>query len=456
VNFRAQRATYTSWAAVAAVAILCAILGFLQYHWIGEVSFAERGRLYIDLRFALANLSRAIAPLSSDQNLDQKIPALRAQYLATPALADYDLEIVTAGSDPSLVYASNPADRQVWTQPDAWEPIFNRPPGDHHDPNEGQFGRRGPPPDTFRGPPFDGRRGHEPERWRLLAHHRSGSLEALVASAQRRNLAVSAALLLLIFGIAAALVRLTQRAQILADAQIGFVAGVSHELRTPLTVIRTAAFNLTSGKVLAGPEPVQRYGRLIAAESEKLEGLIDQVLRFASGRAGHVIRELRPVQLAPLIEEVAAASGSSAITLKIQPDLPPVPCDDQALRHALRNLIDNAIRYGAGQEIVVSAKSIILNRFPHILIEVADSGPGIPPDEIDHVFDPFFRGKTAIRDQIHGTGLGLNIVRTIAEAHGGTVSVRSGSGGGAHFLFYLPCPENLSGLNRPDDENSAD
>jgi signal transduction histidine kinase len=437
-----KQAAWTPWAAVGALAVLCGILGFLQYRWIGEVSQAERGRLHDELRFALVGLSRSISPIIRKPNMVQELPGLTSRYLASPGLADYELEIVTTGPNPTLVYSSRPGEKQVWTQSDAVEPIFDRPP----------FGPGGPPPVDFgrRGPPRD-----EPGHWRILARNKSGSLEALVAAAQRRNLAVSGAILLLIFGIAALLVRVMRRAQALAEAQIGFVAGVSHELRTPLTVIRTAAFNLSSGKALTGPERVQRYGRLIATESEKLEALIDQVLRFASGRAGHAVRELRPVALAPLIEEVVTSSGHSEIDVEVEPNLPLVSADDQALRHALRNLVDNAIRYGDGREIRISAKGTTLNRFPHVLIEVADGGPGIPPDEIGRVFEPFFRGRNAIRDQIHGTGLGLNIVRTIAEAHGGTISVRSEPGAGAHFLFHLPCPANLNGENSKDNENSS-
>jgi len=438
-----------SWFAVGAVAVLCAVLGFLQYRWIGQVSAAERIRLRDDLHFALVNLSRAIGPVDGELDLTQ-VSALAARYLAQPGLSDYELEIVATGPTQSLVYASNPAEKQVWKRPDAIEPIFDRRPFDGGGPpgppppEERQFGRRGP--------------GGPPVRWLILARYKAGSLEALVVAAKQRNLAVTGAILLMILGIAAVLVTLTRRAQVLAEAQIGFVAGVSHELRTPLTVIRTAAFNLTSPKFQSRPEQVERYGRLITAESEKLEGLIDQVLRFAAGSAGHAIRELRPVDLGPVIEDEVRALGDGAVQVevRIEPDLPPAPADEQALRHALRNLLDNAVRYGDGKPIGVIAKKITFNRFPHVQIEVADRGPGIPADEIGRVFDPFFRGSRAIRDQIHGTGLGLNIVKKITEAHGGEVSVRSDPGAGTHFLLRLPCPANLTVWNPDDNANSVD
>jgi signal transduction histidine kinase len=415
------------------VAVLCAVLGFLQYRWIGEVSLAERGRLHGDLWFALQNLSRALGPGDLDA---AQLRELTARYLDAPGLADYEIEIVTTGPNPTVIFASNPSEKAVWREFDATEPLYD---GSFNDRNA--FGRRGPPPPDGRG---FGRRGppppEQPGHKRLLARHKSGSLEALVAASQRRNLAVSGAILMLILGIAAALVTLTRRAQTLADAQIGFVAGVSHELRTPLTVIRTAAFNLRKPEFR---DRAERYAELIAAESRKLEDLIDQVLRFASARAGHAVRELTPTEIGPLVvDEVDATPGEFAVT--VEPGLPQVMADERALRHALHNLLDNAIRYGEGKQVSVTVRRATVNRFPHVSIEVADQGPGIPPEELSRVFDAFFRGSRAIRDQIHGTGLGLNIVKTIAEAHGGEAAVRSYPGEGAHFLLHLPCPENLT------------
>lgn len=443
-----------AWSALAAVALLCAVLGFLQFRWIGEVSGAERARLRDELQYSLEDLSRALGP--GDLNVAQ-LSELTARYLTAPGLKDYEIQFVSTGRNPTVIYASDAAERSVWTEYDAAVPLFEEPPeGNGRGPGSGGFGRRGPPPREGRGPRNKafGRRGpppDEPGHKRLLARHKSGSLEALVAAAQRRNLAVSGAILLLILGIAAALVTLTRRSQALADAQIGFVAGVSHELRTPLTVIRTAAFNLRKPAFQSRPDQIERYSDLIASESRKLENLIDQVLRFASGKAGHAVRELRPTALGPLVESEVAAMPAGHFEVHIEQDLPLLPADEQALRHAVRNLLDNAVRYGGGEPIRVHVRSGIVNRFPHLSIEVADGGPGIPPDEIARVFEPFFRGSRALRDQIHGTGLGLNLVKTIAEAHGGEVAVRSRPGDGAHFLIHLPCPANPYG----EDESAS-
>ncbi len=495
---------WTSWTALAGVAVLCALLGGLQYRWIGQVGIAERERLHDELQNELGNVSRSFnreigeafhivesggrspvfrqaerthdrpgrgvlsrfvegsdppewftAEVDIDWVRNKALPPLLSQ----PGLSDFDIQIVTNDfGHPELIYTTGP--KMIIGDPDASQPILDLSPGR---PGSGPGSGPGPGPISrggfgggFGGGFRGGRRGPppgEPGLWRILAKHRNGSLEAVVASTQRRNLAVSGAILLLILGVAAMLIRVARQAQQLADAHIGFVAGVSHELRTPLTVIRTAAFNLTNGKMQTRPEQIERYGRLIAGESEKLEALIDQVLRFAGGRAGHAIRERRPLALAPLIEDEvnairpAAERDGVAIELKIEANLPLALVDDRALRPALRNLLDNALRYGrSGREVRIFAKPVVSRGVSFIEIEVADRGPGIPSAEIGRVFDPFFRGSRALKDQIHGTGLGLNIVRTIAEAHGGSVTVTSEPGAGTHFFLRLPCAEHRNSV----------
>ena len=144
-----------------------------------------------------------------------------------------------------------------------------------------------------------------------------------------------------------------------------FVAGVSHELRTPLTVIRTAAFNLR-GKVASNPAQVERYGALIQQESERLGAIVEQVLRFASAKAGRVVQERQPVSVPGLIEETLQSNKGMLedalceVQTRVEPGLPPVTGDSLALRHALQNLLANAAKYGgpAGkQSVAISARA---------------------------------------------------------------------------------------------------
>jgi signal transduction histidine kinase len=253
---------------------------------------------------------------------------------------------------------------------------------------------------------------------------------------------------LLLVATAGALLRFTRRAQRLARLQLDFVAGISHELRTPLAVIYGAAYNLR-GSVAQNPGQVERYGALLQQESGRLRDLVEQVLRFSSAEAGNVIREREPISIHDLIDQAMESSKAviqSAhcdIETKVDADLPIVLGDPIALKHALQNLVGNAAKYGqngynGGHWIGVFASSISAKRDLSVEIRVADRGPGIPEDEKQHVFDAFFRGRRAIQDQIHGTGLGLNLVKKIIEAHGGSIRVESEPMKRTEFIIRLP------------------
>jgi signal transduction histidine kinase len=228
-----------------------------------------------------------------------------------------------------------------------------------------------------------------------------------------------------------------------------FVAGVSHELRTPLTVIRTAAFNLR-GRVASNPSQVERYGALIQQESERLGSIVEQVLRFAGAQAGRVVQERQRVSVPGLITETLQYNKGlledalCGVQTAIEPGLPSINGDSLALRHALQNLLANAAKYGGppGQQSVkISARSVpgaVGSGAAEIEIRVSDQGDGIPLEEQKRVFDAFFRGKKAMQDQAHGTGLGLHLVKTIIEAHGGSVSLESQLGAGSTFIVRIP------------------
>jgi signal transduction histidine kinase len=282
-------------------------------------------------------------------------------------------------------------------------------------------------------------------RWTMVVRHETGSLAAIVARARRRNLLVSAGLFVLMLGTGAALVRFSRQAHKLAELQINFVAGVSHELRTPLTVIRTAAYNL-QGRVAGNPSQVERYGALIQTESERLTAMVEEVLSFANARAGRVINKREPLSVNALIEQVLESSGVVLranrffVEKRVEEDLPLILGDEAALSQAIRNLIDNAVKYGteADSWIGISARQVAEGSFPAVEIRVADHGAGIPPDEQQQIFDAFYRGRRAVEDQIHGTGLGLNLVKQIVEAHGGSVRVHSEPGNGSEFVLTIP------------------
>ncbi len=357
------------------------------------------------------------------------LPELVLRYLGDAGRLDYDVEVVEKDEPGTLIYSSIPGEeRAADRRADASVSLLEIDPL-----------RRGPGPG---GPPQrpDGR-----GRWQFLVRHSAGSIEALVARTRVRNLAISGAILLLILATIASLVRFSRRAQQLAKLQINFVAGVSHELRTPVTVIRTAAFNL-QGRMAGNPEQVQRYGALIQAESEKLTALVEQVLRFSSTMAGHVIRSREPVAMEAMLldglrySQAGSRDARLVVDKQIDPGLPLVLADELALQQALQNLVDNALKYGTegSSWIGISAAPITGESGQSVEIRIADHGPGIPEEEQERIFDPFFRGQRAVRDQVHGSGLGLYLVKKIVEAHGGTIRVKSEPMRGTEFIVRIP------------------
>ena len=293
-------------------------------------------------------------------------------------------------------------------------------------------------------------------RWTLLVRNRAGSLEAVVSRARRLNILITSGILLLILATVAALVRYTRRAQRLAELQVEFVANVSHELRTPLTVIHTAAHNLR-GAVASQPKQVERYGVIIQQESARLKELVEQVLQFASAGARLALREREPVSVSQVISEAARSlqpmidEAGCVLHEEVDPSLPPVLGDHLALKQAVQNLIGNALKYGSASEkwIGVIATTSKDEQSNTVEIRVLDHGPGIPDEERDQIFQPFFRGRAAVRNQVHGAGLGLSLVKRVVEAHSGNIEVRSGVFEGAEFVVRLPAIPDGSYAHTP-------
>lgn len=275
-------------------------------------------------------------------------------------------------------------------------------------------------------------------QWELAVRHRAGSLEAAVNSMRIRNLTVSFALLGALALTAALIVRSTARARRLSEMQFRFAAGVSHDLRTPLTAIRGASFNLVNGMV-RDPAALDRYARVILRNSEELTAMVDNVMAYTTTLSGSKPTGGR-VDLTALLEQAASTMQAEVqqagcrLDLHLAPNIPPVTGDPMTLERAFRNLIGNAVRYASGGGWIGVTSQV---RDGGVTVRVSDRGPGIPKDEQARIFDPFFRGKQATFSQVHGAGLGLNLVRNAVECHGGTIAVRS-DGQGTEFEIWLP------------------
>ncbi len=388
--------------------------------------------------FGRHELAWVIFELNPEYLRGVMLPEILQRQLGSGGNLDYQVEVVSRATPETVVYESEPGlSQSVIRNADASVPLF--------DPQNDQAFRRGgrgrgpgPGPGMARGPSPDG-------RWTMYVRHRAGSLEAVVSQARMLHLAVTGGVLLLMLATLAALMRYTRRSQQLAELQMEFVAGVSHELRTPLTVIHTAAYNLR-GKLANNPAQVERYGALIQQESGRLKELVENVLQFSSAQAGRVIQEREPLSVEQVIEQAVESSkvlitGAHCVVEKnIAPDLPQILGDPVALRQAVANLVGNAAKYGTAENhwIGIFASPVGDNGSRAVEICVADRGPGIPAEEQSQVFDPFFRGARAVQDQVHGTGLGLSLVKKIVEAHGGSIRVKSEPMHGAEFIMTIP------------------
>ena len=393
----------------------------------------------------------AIARLDSDWIEKQLLPELVERHFAGAGGLDYQVGIIDPEHPNKLIYSSDPKlTAAYFATADATGGLLSvRPdllfrqaerPGTRRSSNFAERPRRwreresgGPPP----GPPRN-------SGWEMRVRHISGSLETAVASARRRNLAVSFASLLLLAATSLMLLILTRRAQRLAELQIEFVAGVSHELRTPVSVICSAADNLADGLISEGAQ-IRRYGAAIRKEGRRLATMVDQILVFAAARAGREKYNLQLVAIPEIIDRALEACGPDLretgceIEKCVPADLPPVMADPVSLMHCVRNLVSNAFHYAKdGRWIGVSAEVTEAHAGREVRISVRDRGPGIESADLPHIFEPFYRGSKAVAAQIRGAGLGLSLVRRIIEGHSGTVTVTSVAGQGSCFTLHLP------------------
>jgi signal transduction histidine kinase len=377
---------------------------------------------------------------------EQLLPELAARHFTHVEGDEYRVAVTSVSNPTDVLFRSDPDAPLLREQADAWIPLLGG--GNQRTVFPGP--RPEGPADPTEAFDDDSRGRGDPSeegRWRLLVQHESGSLEAAVTRARRRNLGISFGVLLLLTGSVGLLVVTSRQAHELARQQMEFVAGVSHELRTPVAVIRSAAENLSHG-VVDGGERVKRYGQLVETEARRLGEMVESVLQYAGIASG--IGPRSPASLTPsdIIDGALESSMSlldpEKVTVQrtVAQDLPPVVGDATALRSAVHNLIANAVKYGGRDGWVgISARLAGDKGRPEVLITVSDHGAGIPPAEVSRIFEPFYRGADAVERQVHGNGLGLALVQKIVAAHGGSVTVHSKPGFGSMFTIALPAAE---------------
>jgi two-component system sensor histidine kinase ResE len=218
-----------------------------------------------------------------------------------------------------------------------------------------------------------------------------------------------------------------------------FVANVSHELRTPLTSIQGFLEALMDGTI-GESQARDRYLKVIHQETLRLNRLIHELLDLALIESGKVCWELNPIDVPSLVSRVLLKMGPQMEQqqVKVEPetpaDLPLMLGNEDRIEQVLTNLVENAVRYSPpGSVIIIRATE----QEGNITVEVTDQGPGIPPEDLPHIWERFHRVDKSRSRSFGGTGLGLAIVMQIIEAHGGRVKAQSEVGRGSTFSFTL-------------------
>jgi len=225
----------------------------------------------------------------------------------------------------------------------------------------------------------------------------------------------------------------------LAQEKNRFLRHMSHELKTPLANIREGTELLIEGAVGPLDANQREVANILRENGIKLQRLIENLLSFSAWQAKAVGLELSQFSLPQLVRSVAGAQqltlAAQRITLDLKVQDVEITADRGKLRLILDNLLSNAVKF-TPRNGTISIHALTFK--DHLILDVADTGPGIPKDERAHVFDAFYTGDTEQGGPVKGTGIGLSVVLEFVHAHGGTVELIDGVHSGAHFRIKLP------------------
>jgi PAS domain S-box-containing protein len=241
-------------------------------------------------------------------------------------------------------------------------------------------------------------------------------------------------------GVAAVLRDITR--EIEADkAKREFIATVSHELRTPLTSVKGYIDLMLLGTAGQINDMQKNFLQVVKSNADRLNALVEDLLEISRLENGKITLNIKTVNIADVINDIVASLRTETqrkrmqLQIEIQPTLPTIEADNKRISQVLTNLISNAHKYTREEgQIIVRA----FQRGDMIQVDVADTGVGIPPQELPKMFSRFFRANNALKDEVGGTGLGLSIAKSFVELHGGDMWVTSEIDVGSTFSFSLP------------------
>jgi two-component system, NtrC family, sensor histidine kinase GlrK len=242
---------------------------------------------------------------------------------------------------------------------------------------------------------------------------------------------------------------LRQRLLELAHERNRFLRHISHELKTPLANIREGTELLMDGAVGELDSNQREVAAILRENGIKLQRMIENLLSFSAWQTSSVGLEPTEFRLRPLVKQVLENQQltllSQRVRLEVRIEDITLSADRGKIRLILENLISNAVKYSPkGGSIHARARSSGAN----LVLEVADSGPGIPPEDRAHIFDAFYTGRAARSTAVKGTGIGLSVVLEFVSVHSGTIEIIDGEFPGAHFRITMPLRANTGAETR--------
>ncbi len=243
---------------------------------------------------------------------------------------------------------------------------------------------------------------------------------------------------------------LRQRLLDLAHERNRFLRHMSHELKTPLANIREGTELLMDGAVGELDSNQREVAGILRENGIKLQRMIENLLSFSAWQTSSVGLEASEFRLRPVVKQVLENQQLTLLSQRVRLDVRvedvTLVADRSKVRLILENLVSNAVKYSPkGGTIYLRARA----SGSLLLLDVADTGPGIPPEDRAHVFEAFYTGRAAKSTAVKGTGIGLSVVLEFVSAHGGTVEIVDGEFPGAHFRIRMP-------MQASDDDPSTD
>ncbi len=231
------------------------------------------------------------------------------------------------------------------------------------------------------------------------------------------------------------------------EAKRQFIAGISHELRTPLTAIKGYSEIILAGMVGKPPRGMLDFVEVIHGNALRMQFITDNLIAVAEIEEGRVGLNYRSVDLLALIESVVREYTPRIrerridLTMDVEPELPLIDADPNRMRQVLSNLVDNAVKYTYPNGMIAIGARVIhdsMDKEAFVSFWIADSGVGVREEDRPRIWDRFYRGENPLTLEAGGLGIGLHIVKSFIEAHGGRVWIDSIEGKGATFTFLVP------------------